>query len=405
MLLLIGLQASFLWLFAPPVVGLLVGLVLAVVFARRRFSLRLRPVRRRLRYLVLEALPIGPALLISVLYLKLDTLILAALRPAARGRHLRLGLPAGRVPVPGHGGDHQRAVPAAGPAVAPRRTATSSSRCTAGAPSCWSSSPCSCRWCSRSSPRSWSRLVFGAAYAEAASPLRILAAALVAMTVSALAVPGAARRRPAAGHPDLQRRGSGAGRGSVLLAGRQLGMVGRRACPPWSPASWCSSPRSAAVWRPGRATLDPRRLARVLLAAAAPRPVLAGLQAAQHPLGARWSSPRWCCTPPHCSVRFPPQHPEGVRMTRPRRHRVGDLPDLQPLRRGADDDRALPGARTTRPSSWRSWSPTTPATTRPRWCARIARATRSPVRLLSSDERLPAVKRNQALRRGRAATW
>ena len=81
-LLLIGLQAGFLWLFAPPVAGLLLGLVLAVVFARRRFALRLRPVRGRLRYLVLEALPLGPALLIGVLYLKLDTLILAALRPS-----------------------------------------------------------------------------------------------------------------------------------------------------------------------------------------------------------------------------------------------------------------------------------------------------------------------------------
>ena len=82
-LLLIGLQVGFLWLFAPPVAGLLLGLVLAVAFARRRFSAAVAagppagplPGARGVAVL-------GPALLIGVLYLKLDTLILAALRPS-----------------------------------------------------------------------------------------------------------------------------------------------------------------------------------------------------------------------------------------------------------------------------------------------------------------------------------
>lgn len=81
-LILISLQVGLLWLFLPPVVGLALGTLLACGLARSRFRLRLRPNRHRLRDLIIEALPVGPALLIGVLFLKLDSLVLAKLRPA-----------------------------------------------------------------------------------------------------------------------------------------------------------------------------------------------------------------------------------------------------------------------------------------------------------------------------------
>ena len=81
-LLLIALHVSFLGLFVPPIVGLVVGLGLAFALGRR-FQLRLTPVRHRLARLVREALPVGPALLISVAYVKVGTLVLSALRPPA----------------------------------------------------------------------------------------------------------------------------------------------------------------------------------------------------------------------------------------------------------------------------------------------------------------------------------
>ncbi|HEY5822516.1 MAG TPA: oligosaccharide flippase family protein [Propionibacteriaceae bacterium] len=80
-LILIAMHVSLLGLFVPPVIGLAFGAALAYGLARFRFGLRPRPVRSRVRHLVVEALPLGPALIISVLYLKLDSLILAAMRP------------------------------------------------------------------------------------------------------------------------------------------------------------------------------------------------------------------------------------------------------------------------------------------------------------------------------------
>ncbi len=80
---LIAWQVSFLWLFAPPLVGIAVGTGLAVAVARHRCGLRMRVTPVRIRHLATEALPIGLALLIAALFLKLDSLIVAALRPAA----------------------------------------------------------------------------------------------------------------------------------------------------------------------------------------------------------------------------------------------------------------------------------------------------------------------------------
>lgn len=80
---LIARGVSLPWLFVPPLVGLLVGVVLATSWASRRFDLRPRFERDRVREIVREALPLGPALMIGVLYLKLDSFVVAALLPSA----------------------------------------------------------------------------------------------------------------------------------------------------------------------------------------------------------------------------------------------------------------------------------------------------------------------------------
>ncbi len=80
-LVLVALGATLPWLFAPPVVGVAVALVLAVFLSRRRFALHPRWVRAKVRPILVEALPLGPALLVGVLYLKLDSFVVAALRP------------------------------------------------------------------------------------------------------------------------------------------------------------------------------------------------------------------------------------------------------------------------------------------------------------------------------------
>lgn len=78
---LVLLGASLPWLFVPPLAGVLVGSAIALALARRRCALRLAFRRGLVRRLVREALPLGPALLIGVLYLKLDSLVLAVMRP------------------------------------------------------------------------------------------------------------------------------------------------------------------------------------------------------------------------------------------------------------------------------------------------------------------------------------
>jgi O-antigen/teichoic acid export membrane protein len=82
-LVLIARGASLPMLFVPPLVGLLVGTVLAVALASRRFGLQPRFHAPLVRGLVREALPLGPALMIGVLYLKLDSFVVAALRPSS----------------------------------------------------------------------------------------------------------------------------------------------------------------------------------------------------------------------------------------------------------------------------------------------------------------------------------
>ncbi len=82
-LVLVWLGAALPMLFVPPVVGVAVGTVLALRVGSRRFALRLRLDRSLVRGLVTEALPLGPGMLVGVLCLKLDSLVVAALLPAA----------------------------------------------------------------------------------------------------------------------------------------------------------------------------------------------------------------------------------------------------------------------------------------------------------------------------------
>ncbi|QTE29269.1 oligosaccharide flippase family protein [Pengzhenrongella sicca] len=78
---LVARGASLPALFVPPVVGVVVGVVAAAALTRRRYALRPRVVAARVRPLLREALPLGPALLVGVLYLKLDSFVVAAMRP------------------------------------------------------------------------------------------------------------------------------------------------------------------------------------------------------------------------------------------------------------------------------------------------------------------------------------
>lgn len=72
---------SLIALVAAPVVGLVAAVAVAATAARRRFGLRPRFEPARLRPLMRTALSVGPALLAGVLFLRLDSLMVAALRP------------------------------------------------------------------------------------------------------------------------------------------------------------------------------------------------------------------------------------------------------------------------------------------------------------------------------------
>lgn len=80
-LLLVSRRADLPLLVAPPVLGAVVGATLAFGVARHRYALRPRFEAGQLRRLLTQALPIGPALFLGVVYLKLDNLVLAAMRP------------------------------------------------------------------------------------------------------------------------------------------------------------------------------------------------------------------------------------------------------------------------------------------------------------------------------------
>lgn len=81
-LVLVAVNADLVWLFVPPVVGSALGALVAFRLARGRFGVRIRFSRALVRMLMRESLPIAPALLLSVLYRKLDSLSLAAMRPS-----------------------------------------------------------------------------------------------------------------------------------------------------------------------------------------------------------------------------------------------------------------------------------------------------------------------------------
>jgi len=74
-------NGSVVGLVAAPVVGGIVGAALAHTLGWRRFGLRLRFDRALVRPLLRGALPLGPALVVGVLVLKVDGVLVAALRP------------------------------------------------------------------------------------------------------------------------------------------------------------------------------------------------------------------------------------------------------------------------------------------------------------------------------------
>lgn len=80
LVLLVVRRAPFAYLFIPPTLATFVGGIAAVLLVRRRFGVRLRLAVARIPYLLREALPLGPALMISVCYLKIDALMLVVLR-------------------------------------------------------------------------------------------------------------------------------------------------------------------------------------------------------------------------------------------------------------------------------------------------------------------------------------
>jgi O-antigen/teichoic acid export membrane protein len=79
-LILVVKHASLTALFIPPTVAALLGAVVGVYLVRKRFGVRFHVALNRIPYLLKEALPLGPALMISVCYLKLDALMLVILR-------------------------------------------------------------------------------------------------------------------------------------------------------------------------------------------------------------------------------------------------------------------------------------------------------------------------------------
>lgn len=80
-LVLVAHRASLPLLVAPPLLGSIIGAGLAFGLARRRYGLQPVFAKALIRRLIVLALPIGPALFLGVVYLKLDNLVLAAMRP------------------------------------------------------------------------------------------------------------------------------------------------------------------------------------------------------------------------------------------------------------------------------------------------------------------------------------
>lgn len=76
-LFLISRRAPLLHIAAAPAATAVLAAGAAIVLARRRYGLRPRVSRHRLAHLVREALPIGPALLLGVVWLKLGGILLA----------------------------------------------------------------------------------------------------------------------------------------------------------------------------------------------------------------------------------------------------------------------------------------------------------------------------------------
>jgi O-antigen/teichoic acid export membrane protein len=281
-LILIAAGASLPWLFAPPVIGAALGAGLAFALATKRFQLRMRFDRHLVRRLVVEAIPIGPALLIGVLYLKLDAVVLAAMRPprdvglyGSANQPIEYFFLASAVLInvifpllaTAHGRlDHDRFV------ALYRRGTEVLVVVTLIVPVMllFIASP-------------MVALVYGPAYADAAGPLQILAVALVLMTVNAwqslVLLSGGLQR------VTLRYNIIALVIALVLCVGcvAALGMMGA-ALATLGTAVYVLYASTSAVRKGLQARLDPFRLVRIMIAAALTAGVLLGLDA----LGVPW---------------------------------------------------------------------------------------------------------------------
>src|SRR5205823_350441 len=75
--------APLVQLVAAPVVGGVVALSVALLLARHRFGVRLSFDRTRLRHLAIEAAPVALAGIVGIAIVRLDSVMLAALRPSS----------------------------------------------------------------------------------------------------------------------------------------------------------------------------------------------------------------------------------------------------------------------------------------------------------------------------------
>jgi O-antigen/teichoic acid export membrane protein len=80
---LIGLHAGLLPLVAAPVASGAVGVIVAVIIAKTRFGLRLTFDAGRIRPLIVESLPVGLNFMVSIVFLKLDSVLLGFFRPSS----------------------------------------------------------------------------------------------------------------------------------------------------------------------------------------------------------------------------------------------------------------------------------------------------------------------------------
>jgi O-antigen/teichoic acid export membrane protein len=329
---LIARGASLAALFAAPVIATTLGSLVAMWFAHRRYGIRLRFARHRVAHLLREALPIGPALLIGVIYLKLDGLLLARFRsPEEVGLYGSAYQPIEylflatavviNVMFPLLAQAHASADPS--------RFENLYRRCTETLVAVMLAVPVILLF----TAEPLLTLVFGTSYAEASVPLRILALALVLMTVNGWQsfVLLAGGRQGVTLRYNIVALAIAAILGIALIPG--LGMVGA-ACAAMGTAVFVLVASTRAVSRNLDVRLDGGPLVRIIGAAAG----LCGALAAADLVGAPWPT-----LFPIALVLYPALL-VGAGVVRPSR-----LADLWAARGHHEDEADLPDGAVTSP--------------------------------------------------------